>query len=90
MTAPHFARPLPVDGKTPTHGRPPCATCGLTLVRKGREMGTDGVRGHWVHQAAKPVAPTIATDRQEHEACEAGTPGCCIAHGRNPGPCETW
>jgi len=38
----------------------------------------------------------IATDRDETDACEAGTPGCCIDHtaerdaGTDRDSCETW
>ena len=38
----------------------------------------------------------IDYDRQEHESCERGTPGCCIAHSRENdtmrrnGACEGW
>ena len=40
------------------------------------------------HQAAL-VDFIVATDRAEDEACQAGTPGCCVDHkgGEN---CETW
>jgi hypothetical protein len=32
-----------------------------------------------------------ATDREETEACQAGTPGCSIDHSRDSGDgCETW
>lgn len=31
----------------------------------------------------------VATDREEHESCERGTPGCCIRHTRDT-PCDTW
>lgn len=33
---------------------------------------------------------TIATDRDEQEPCQAGTPGCCINHNRDRGGCECW
>lgn len=33
----------------------------------------------------------IATNREESEPCEAGTPGCCIDHQRDAhDSCETW
>lgn len=32
----------------------------------------------------------IAATRDERDPCEAGTPGCCIDHNRDDGPCETW
>jgi hypothetical protein len=31
-----------------------------------------------------------ATDREETEACQAGTPGCSIDHNTDPDACETW
>ena len=29
-------------------------------------------------------------DRPETEACQAGTPGCCINHNEDDGGCECW
>lgn len=29
-------------------------------------------------------------DREEHESCQANTPGCCIDHNRDHGSCECW
>lgn len=45
----HFARPRPIDGKTPTRGEQVCSTCGRPIKRVGRQMSTDGVRGQWKH-----------------------------------------
>lgn len=35
---------------------------------------------------------TVATDREESEPCECGTPGCCVSHRQSPNydHCETW
>lgn len=45
----------------------------------------------------RPAPRIIATDRAESDACQAGTPGCCIDHSaelrRSPveqSDCETW
>jgi hypothetical protein len=44
-------RPLPgPDGRTPTKGRQTCRVCGRPIVRKGRFMASDGVRGQWRHE----------------------------------------
>lgn len=32
----------------------------------------------------------IAWDRDEHDPCEAGTPGCSVDHTRCQHDCETW
>lgn len=32
----------------------------------------------------------IAWDRNESDACQAGTVGCCIDHDGIATPCETW
>lgn len=33
----------------------------------------------------------VARDRAETDPCEAGTPGCCVDHGRDHGDgCDTW
>lgn len=49
----HFARPKPVDGKTPTHGEQVCrnAGCGEPIYRAGAQMNSDGVRGNWRHKS---------------------------------------
>lgn len=36
-----------------------------------------------------PAARKVA-DRNEDEACQAGTPGCCIDHSQDDGSCEGW
>lgn len=40
-------------------------------------------------ERAEHVLPRIATERVEHEPCQAGTVGCAIDH-RGSEPCETW
>ena len=39
---------------------------------------------------AKPTTLVVATDREEHEPCEAGTIGCAVAHAECDHDCETW
>jgi hypothetical protein len=44
-------------------------------------------------QADCPACPTTrvyATDRDEADSCQAGTPGCSIDHSADNGSCETW
>ena len=42
-------------------------------------------------KATKGPERIVAVDRDEHESCEAGTPGCCIDHSRDRhDSCETW
>lgn len=48
----------------------------------------------------KPATRIVAHDREEHEPCQASTPGCCIDHEaehraagwdrRVDSTCETW
>ena len=43
-----------------------------------------------VHEWSKPPV-RIALDREEHEPCQAGTPGCCVDHdGANDESCQPW
>lgn len=50
------------------------ATPATALVLQGRTV----VRRHY------------ATDRDETDACQAGTPGCAIDHAADRGACEGW
>jgi hypothetical protein len=40
----------------------------------------------------QPQEPNVAWDREETDACEKGTPGCCIRHASDKPEtdCETW
>lgn len=37
-----------------------------------------------------PAPRIVAEDRDESDACQRSTPGCCIDHSADAGSCETW
>ena len=39
---------------------------------------------------AAGIEVVVAWDRTEADACQAGTPGCCVDHAACPHGCETW
>lgn len=87
------------DGTFNHHGRlgRPCPKGGQPLEFdweriEHREHGTHGALrlAYWKRQRPDGTR-AVAHDRAEHEACEAGTPGCCIDHTHDKGDgCETW
>jgi hypothetical protein len=58
---------------------------GVEVLRRGFALPPRGFR---VPDRFAPTF-TVATDRAEDEACQAGTPGCCVDH-KGGERCETW
>lgn len=69
--APHFARPTPnPDGRTPTKNVQFCRTCHRRIVRRGKHLASDGVRGQWRHEADR------LGNQFAEEGCDRCTCGC--------------
>lgn len=61
MTEQHHARQRPDQ---PNRGRQNCRTCGRSIVRRGRHLASDGVRGQWRHEPLTPAQQRILAEIQ--------------------------
>jgi hypothetical protein len=61
MTGQHHARQRPDQ---PNRGRQSCRTCGRPIVRRGRHLASDGVRGQWRHEPLTPAQRRILAEIQ--------------------------
>lgn len=60
----------------------------VTVIDERRNA--DGSLTELGRATSAPAERVIVADRDETDACEAGTPGCCIDHNADRGSCETW
>lgn len=62
-----------------TETEAPATTCPTTLTPAAASLVSAVTSGR-----------DIDINRAEDESCQASTPGCCIDHSSDHGPCETW
>lgn len=67
-----------------------CPNCQTAVKLDAAEPPVVSERGIF-HAYCYPQGFVLATDRDESDACEAGTPGCCVDHTLSVAHnCETW
>lgn len=57
---------------------------------KSVAIGSGRINEQGGHEVRLIINRVVATGRDEEDACQAGTPGCCIDHNKDHGSCDTW
>jgi hypothetical protein len=56
---------------------------------KSVAIGSGRVNEQGGHEV-RLIINRVVADRDEEDACQANTPGCCIDHDKDHGDCEGW